>query len=436
VSAANGLDGDYHEFTITPDDTALITAYVRTPWDLTERGRENGFIWDCVFQEVDIATNNLIFEWRASEHFQQSDMSVNSWSSWTGTSDDPWDWFHLTSVEKDGSGNYLIAARYTNAITYISGNTGKRMWQLGGSHNSFRDSSQLGTATRFVDPHMARWDDDSHTALTVFDNIDPTTPSNPTQHSRGVKIQLDLDRMTASAATSFIHPDHVFARTDGSLQKLHNGNYFISYGSAPVYSEFSATGELLCDTHFAPLDSTTEAVQTYRIYKARWTGSPPQAPVVKRDVDTLYVHWNGATEVRSWKLEGREAVGGRAAKYRKLGIFKHEGFETEMVVEAMYDYSTFRLTAVDGQSATLGQWLLDHDGVVHGLMFDTDEARGAITITIVPSHLLMVAAIVLFVVRFVPLGRLSGILPRRGRLEKQKQLKRQMSAEMPLMREV
>jgi len=31
-----------------------------------------------------------------------------------GTSGDPWDWFHLQSVEKDVKGNYLVASRYTN----------------------------------------------------------------------------------------------------------------------------------------------------------------------------------------------------------------------------------------------------------------------------------------------------------------------------------
>jgi len=436
VNPANGLDGDYHEFTITPQDTALITAYVRTPWNLTDRGVESGFIWDCVFQELDIETNQLLFEWRASDHFQQGDMGVDSWSDWTGTSEDPWDWFHLTSVQKNSAGNYLIAARYTNAITYISGKTGKRMWQLGGIRNSFRDTSQRGTATRFVDPHMARWNDEERTALTVFDNIDTATLDKPTHHSRGVKITVDLDRMTASAVTEFIHPDLVFARTDGSLQQLENGNYFIAYGSAPVYSEFSAMGELLCDTHFAPIDSAAEAVQTYRIYKARWVGFPTQVPVVRRDVDTLYVHWNGATEVKWWRLEGRDVVGGRQATYKKLGTYKHDTFETAMFFEQLYDYTTFRLTALDQYGSALGHWLLDQDGVVSELVYDVADRKGAITITISPSHLLMAVVGVLFVVRFVPLGRLSGVLSGRGGLEKQKQMERRSSAALPLMGEV
>src|SRR5215213_973358 len=35
VRAGNGYRGDLHEFLITPQDTALLTAYVSTPTDLT-----------------------------------------------------------------------------------------------------------------------------------------------------------------------------------------------------------------------------------------------------------------------------------------------------------------------------------------------------------------------------------------------------------------
>jgi hypothetical protein len=84
VTAANGLDADYHEASITPQGSMLITAYAKTPWNLTTHGRQNGYIWDCVFQEIEIASNKLIYEWRASEHFKFEDMAVSSWTSWTG----------------------------------------------------------------------------------------------------------------------------------------------------------------------------------------------------------------------------------------------------------------------------------------------------------------------------------------------------------------
>jgi hypothetical protein len=37
--------------------------------------------------------------------------------------DHPYDPFHFNSVDKDELGNYLVSARYTHAVYYISGST-------------------------------------------------------------------------------------------------------------------------------------------------------------------------------------------------------------------------------------------------------------------------------------------------------------------------
>ena len=48
----------------------LLTIYDTIPTDLTLiGGPSSGWIYDCIFQEVDIATGELIFEWRASLHY-------------------------------------------------------------------------------------------------------------------------------------------------------------------------------------------------------------------------------------------------------------------------------------------------------------------------------------------------------------------------------
>src|ERR687886_2311845 len=55
VRAANGLQGDLHEFLITPEDTALLTAYAPAKADLSSiGGAKDGPVWDCVAQEIDI----------------------------------------------------------------------------------------------------------------------------------------------------------------------------------------------------------------------------------------------------------------------------------------------------------------------------------------------------------------------------------------------
>src|ERR1700722_13613996 len=66
VQATNGLRGDLHEFGITPRDTALLTSYVVTHADLTSvGGSRNGTIQDAIFQEIDLASGELLLEWHS-----------------------------------------------------------------------------------------------------------------------------------------------------------------------------------------------------------------------------------------------------------------------------------------------------------------------------------------------------------------------------------
>lgn len=68
------MEGDLHEFKITRDNTALLTVYATTKADLSSLGKfSEGWLLDSLFQEVDIATGKLLFEWRASEHFNVTD---------------------------------------------------------------------------------------------------------------------------------------------------------------------------------------------------------------------------------------------------------------------------------------------------------------------------------------------------------------------------
>ncbi|KAK3062770.1 hypothetical protein LTR53_019206, partial [Teratosphaeriaceae sp. CCFEE 6253] len=146
VGAANGLSADLHEFLITDEGTALMTMYQVFPHNVSDFRHFNAsdpedqnpnHIWDCVFQEVDIATGDLVFEWRASEHIDLHDTYHDIGAG--GTQRDPFDWYHINSVEKDALGNFLVSARYTHGIYYVDGITGELLWTLGGKRNAFMD---------------------------------------------------------------------------------------------------------------------------------------------------------------------------------------------------------------------------------------------------------------------------------------------------------
>lgn len=129
---------------------------------------------ETYFQEIDVATNTLLFQWRASDHV---DLHDSFWvpgirglsQKLQGTrKDDSWDYFHLNSVEKDHRGNYLISVRHYASIMYIDGKTGDVIWTLGGKKNDFNDPS--GEATKFAWQHHARWANSNLTSISVFDD--------------------------------------------------------------------------------------------------------------------------------------------------------------------------------------------------------------------------------------------------------------------------
>src|SRR5215203_1295424 len=63
VRAGNGYQGDLHEFFITAEDTALLTAYVSTQTDLSPiGGPEDGAVWEGIAQELNLETGEIL--WR------------------------------------------------------------------------------------------------------------------------------------------------------------------------------------------------------------------------------------------------------------------------------------------------------------------------------------------------------------------------------------
>ena len=151
VSPVGQYEGDLHDFQITKDGTALVTMYETIPADLTSIGGPvQGWITDSMFQELDIATGRLIFEWRASRHvpingtFHEGSGNANGEDRTQA-----FDYFHINSVDKDHNGDYLVSARHTHSVTCIDRNSGGIRWTLGGKLNEFQDMSD-GAATLFA----------------------------------------------------------------------------------------------------------------------------------------------------------------------------------------------------------------------------------------------------------------------------------------------
>ena len=98
VRAGNGLMADLHEFTITAQNTALITAYSLVHWDGTGVGRGKDMdVVDCTVQEIDIPTGNVLFQWDSLDHIGLRDSYLVPATN-PGV---PYDYFHVNSIQQD-----------------------------------------------------------------------------------------------------------------------------------------------------------------------------------------------------------------------------------------------------------------------------------------------------------------------------------------------
>jgi hypothetical protein len=332
VQAGNGYRGDLHEFSITPQDTALLTSYVQTQTDLSPiGGPKDGMAWEGIAQELDLQTKEVLFEWRSLDH-------VGIEETYREPSQDPetpLDYFHINSIQIDFDGNWLISAKGTSAVYKIDRKSGEVLWRLGGKESDF----EMGEGTRTVSQHDARRQGDG--TITIFDN---GAPPQVHEQSRGIVVDLDLDGMSATLVREYTHPQKLIATSQGNVQALPNGNAFVGWGSSPFFSEYSKKGELLFDAEFPG------SAQSYRAFRFPWKGDPVDEPAVAVDTGpddrvTLYVSWNGATEVESW-----EALAGPGPdQLEPVGTSPRHGFETTLTVRTAEPNVAVRAKSASGR---------------------------------------------------------------------------------------
>jgi hypothetical protein len=290
VKAGNGLTADIHEFHLTPEGTALITAYNTVPYDLSSvGGPANGLVTEGVYQEIDVATGRVLFEWHSLDHvgLDESESPVSTSPSVA------WDYFHANAVSIDEDGNLLVGARNTWTAYRIDRRSGAVLWRLGGKKSDFT----LGAGVAFAWQHNPTAADD-HGLIRIFDN-----EASPTvlPYSRVIWVRHDDVHKTATLERWFKHPDNLSAGSQGNAEALDNGDTFVGWGALPRFSEFDRENNLVFDAAFP------EGYNTYRAYRYVWVGEPDVAPTATAEVtddDATIVHatWNGATEVARWDV--------------------------------------------------------------------------------------------------------------------------------------
>lgn len=337
VRAADGLDAGSHEFLITPDGDAYLTA--SSPVLLPRHPKPT---IDSVVQEIDIKTGLVLFEWHALDHVPLN-ASVTSEGSWS----DP---YHVNSISLESDGNLLVSMRNTSAVYEIDHRSGRVLWTVGGKQSTF----VMGQGTRTYLQHDAVGQPDG--TLTIFDN----GGGLPFLHSqsRGLHERLDLSTMTATLISEYDHSPSLRAAVEGGMQLLPDGDAVIGWGSEPVFSECNASGQQIFDAHF------NEPIASYRAYRFPWNAQPSTLPSLSVSgssggMTRLYMSWNGATDVSAWQV-----LAGRTSRaLRPAATAPKTGFETVMSVHSTARYLAVQALGIDGRVLSTSRAIaLDHRG--------------------------------------------------------------------------
>src|SRR5262249_39231341 len=123
VHGAEGYSADLHEFRLTKSGTALITSVAPVTAGLSSvGGPRDRAVLDSVVQEIDVRTGSLLWAWHALGHVPVSASKAKPQAG------QPYDYFHINSIQQLPNGNLLISARNTWAVYEISRATGHVLW--------------------------------------------------------------------------------------------------------------------------------------------------------------------------------------------------------------------------------------------------------------------------------------------------------------------
>jgi Arylsulfotransferase (ASST) len=138
IEAANGLRDDLHDIELTSSGAAFVTAYEPIRIGTAAAGGEataeataeaaaakpkpkSRVVLDGVVQEIDVETGLVMWEWDSVGHVALAQSGAHVPAKRT----EPYDYFHVESVQRLQDGNLRIGALGTAAVYEVGANTGK-----------------------------------------------------------------------------------------------------------------------------------------------------------------------------------------------------------------------------------------------------------------------------------------------------------------------
>ncbi len=325
-----------HEM-IIKGNLAFVTVNKNVPRNLSSQGGVNdGVVVDSAVQAYNLKTGRLVATWDALKHISPRQSRVQP-----PTNGFPWDAYHINSISLQPHDRMLISMRNTSALYLVSMKTGRVIWTLGGKDSDFT----IPAADRFSWQHDAQLHPGN--LLTVFDDhcCDITGAGvylPATGPSRGLELKLHPATHTITPVAQDSHGVTFHSEYMGNIERLRGGGSFVGWGQVPFITEFDKRGQIVFDGAFPAPD------MSYRAYLQKWVGKPLTKPSVATrragGHTDVYVSWNGATQVASWRVES--AAGARLAGAPR------RGFETTIPVSG--SAREIRVQALSASGKALG----------------------------------------------------------------------------------
>jgi arylsulfotransferase ASST len=317
-------------------------------------GAKKAPVLDVALQEYNLKTGKLLRSWDALNpgHKAHVPLSASKQSPPTAKQSkagDAWDAYHLNSVQALRDGNILVSMRNTWAVYLINPVTGQILWTLGGKHSTLR----LSGKAKFAWQHDAQLTNPNSTGigtgeeLTVFDDnccevLRSGGLGNPNGPSRGLVLRLNTVSKTASLVRSFTHKPPLNVAFLGSTQLVTGGNAVVGWGSLPYLSEFTRSGSEILFAKWPGKDESYRA-----LFTNTWVGMPDYAPSAEVKNTTVYVSWNGATQVAKWRV----LAGSSSSHLKAVTTQARGGFET--AIKLSKSYKSYEVQALDSKGAVL-----------------------------------------------------------------------------------
>ena len=362
VNVYNATDAqqDPHEFHILPDHkTALLST--REVFDIRILKLGLRRVISSGFQEIELATNKVLFDWRPLQRGIFANESCDVVGMHSKDPKDEWDFFHINSVDKFANGDYLISARRMSQIYRLSRRHGRVIWRLGGCHQNSDFTMEDGLPFYWQHDARVRFENGTHVILSLHDNAgetqDGTEPREP-NHMWGTAVakfvMLDTTTMRATMVRRFDRPDGGQTPTMGSVETLdkdvdvRDSAVLVNWAWEGYISEYDHQDRLVMEARFL-----SDRLRMFKAFKYEWKGYPKEPPLLKvlpvglsqgQTGSAFYASWNGATEVDSWNLYG----GHDSPSLKLLANVKRRGFETSWFTAELINWARAEAVDVDG----------------------------------------------------------------------------------------